>query len=131
MLILRAAALLSVASRASAYLLPKDAQGFNYPNILETRQDEVEENDYNVTTRIGSFKGCSDGQAKAIRQAWKDAMMLANAVGDPAKIQPTHWLFFDFFGNYKYENPKWEEQWELVKGKGYARKTFMVLQSLI
>jgi hypothetical protein len=118
MLIFRTVALLSAALRASSYLLPRQVQGSIDPGLLETQQDdEIEENDYNVTTRIGSFKGCSDSQASDIRQAWKDAMMIANAVGDPAKIQPTSWLFFDFFGNYKREISNWEQKWRLVQGE--------------
>lgn len=121
MQIFRTVALLSAALQASSYLLPRDLPMDS--RLLETRQEDVEaeENDYNVTTRIGSFKGCSDAQAKDIRQAWKDAMMVANAIGDPAKIQPTSWLFFDYFGNYKYQIIDWELKWELVQGETYLR----------
>jgi hypothetical protein len=117
MLLFRTIALLSAALRASSYFLPRDVQSSAGLRLLETRQDEIEENDYNVTTRIGSFKGCSNSQASDIRQAWKDAMMIANAIGDPATIQPTSWLFFDFFGNYKKEVSDWEQKWKLVQGE--------------
>lgn len=116
MLIIRTITLLSVAPQDSSYALPRDVLGSVEPSALNTRQDDAEDQDYNVMTRIGSFKGCSDDQAHNIRQAWKDAMMIASAIGDPFQIKPTSWLFREFFGDYKHENPTWEEDWELVKG---------------
>lgn len=116
MLIIHTVALLSTALQASSYLLPRGIRDPVDPLLLVARQGDSEDDDYNVATRIGSFEGCSQDQADDLRQAWKDAMMIANAIGDPAKVIPEFWLFSTFFGDYKRDNPDWEEQLELVRG---------------
>lgn len=109
--------LLSAATIAQS--TPVLDQTLGNPNLptLHSRQDDVETWDYNVTTRIQYFTGCSDEQIKTIRQAWKDAMMLAGAIGDPEELKPDEWLVWEYFGDYwKVDSGEREKYWSNIKG---------------
>lgn len=110
-------ALLSVAAVVEGSPLPGQTPGDPDLATLYNRQDDVGTWDYNATTRIQWFTGCSNDQIKTIRQAWKDAMMLSGAIGDPAEFDPEDWLIWEYFGDYwKADSTQREGWWKNIQG---------------
>ncbi|KAM0720975.1 hypothetical protein Q7P37_003260 [Cladosporium fusiforme] len=109
-------ALLSTAAVVQGGPVPqKQDDGPNLPT-LHTRQDDEGDWDYNATTRIQYFSGCSGEQTDAIKEAWKDAMMIAGAIGDPDKIMVEDWQIFSYFGDYwKADSSNRDAYWRNIK----------------
>lgn len=85
--------------------------------LLGARQDDsISSWNYNAETRISRITGCTDPEKLRVRQAWKDAMMLAGAIGDVEKIMPYVWMTYEYFGTYGGYDGDPKAVWKTITG---------------